>query len=263
MLHNQDQKMILMNTDEQNSLFAMDIEYGKIVEEWKVDDNITVDNIAPKSKFAQTTGEATLVGTSHNALFRIDPRLGSRGGNTMAESKQYTAKNKFSGVTTTASGKLAVASEKGDIRLFDTVGKIAKTALPAMGDPILGIDVTANGRYIVATCKSYLLVIDTLIGSGKYAGSFGYDRAFPADAKPQPKRLQLRPEHAAYMGNEVSFSPARFNQGEGQDENAIVTSTGRYVIAWDFAKVKKGKLDSYVIKKYVIRSVVRCQLSEY
>lgn len=42
----------------------------------------------------------------------------------------------------------------------------------------------------------------------------------------------------------------RFNQGEGQEENAIVTSTGQYVIAWDFAKVKKGKLDYYEIKKY-------------
>ena len=29
-----------------------------------------------------------------------------------------------------------------------------------------------------------------------------------------------------------------------------MTSTGQYVIAWDFAKVKKGKLDHYEIKKY-------------
>jgi hypothetical protein len=41
-----------------------------------------------------------------------------------------------------------------------------------------------------------------------------------------------------------------FNQGEGQEENAIVTSSGQYVIAWDFAKVKKGRLDHYEIKKY-------------
>lgn len=48
------------------------------------------------------------------------------------------------------------------------------------------------------------------------------------------------------------FSDRRssFNQGEGQEENAIVTSSGQYVIAWDFAKVKKGKLDQYEIKKY-------------
>lgn len=42
---------------------------------------------------------------------------------------------------------------------------------------------------------------------------------------------------------------SRFNTGEGQEENAIVTSTGQFVIAWDFAKVKKGHLDKYEIKK--------------
>jgi hypothetical protein len=42
----------------------------------------------------------------------------------------------------------------------------------------------------------------------------------------------------------------RFNVGERQEENAIVTSTGQYVVAWDFAKVKKGQMDKYEIKKY-------------
>lgn len=112
-------------------------------------------------------------------------------------------------MATTASGKLAVASEKGDIRLFDTIGKNAKTALPPLGDPIMGIDVTANGRYIVATTETYLLLIDTLIGEGKYQGQLGFDRSFPAAAKPQPKRLQLKPQHVAYMGNKISFTPAR------------------------------------------------------
>jgi len=93
-------------------------------------------------------------------------------------------------------------------------------------------------------------LIDTLIGEGKYQGSLGFDRSFPATAKPIPRRLQLRGEHVAYMNHDVSFSPARFNQGEGQEENAIVTSTGQFVVAWDFAKVKKGQLDKYEIKKY-------------
>ena len=39
--------------------------------------------------------------------------------------------------------------------------------------------------------------------------------------------------------------------GQDQEENAIVTSTGAYVVAWDFAKVKKGQLDKYEIKKCV------------
>ncbi|CAA7259820.1 unnamed protein product [Cyclocybe aegerita] len=248
MLHDQDTKMILQNPLDPNSLYSMDLERGKVVEEWKVHDDITVDHIAPDHKFAPTTREQTLVGSSHNALFRIDPRVS---GTKLVESqfKQYVSKNKFSGVTTTASGKLAVASEKGDIRLFDSIGKNAKTALPPLGDPILGIDVTASGRWIVATTQTYLLLIDTLIGEGRYQGQLGFDRSFPATSKPQPKRLQLKPQHVSYMGD-ISFTPARFNQVEGQEENAIVTSSGQFVIAWDFAKVKKGKLDQYEIKKY-------------
>lgn len=209
MLHDQDNKMIMMNPGDSNSLYAMDIERGKIVEEWKVHDDVPVNHIAPDNKFAQTTIEQTLVGASGNALFRIDPRVS---GNKMVDSqfKQYTSKNKFSGVTTTADGKLAVASEKGDIRLFDSIGKNAKTALPPLGDPILGIDVTASGRYIVATTKTYLLLVDTLIGEGKFAGALGFDRSFPATSKPIPKRLQLKAEHVAYMNHDVSFTPARY-----------------------------------------------------
>ncbi|KAG6837421.1 hypothetical protein H0H93_009515 [Arthromyces matolae] len=250
MLHDQDTKMVLMNPTDPHSLFSMDIERGKIVEEWKVHDDITVDHIAPDNKFAPTTREQTLVGVSHNSLFRIDPRMS---GTKMVDSqyKQYVSKNKFSGVTTTANGRLAVASEKGDIRLFDSIGKNAKTALPPLGDPIIGIDVTADGRYIVATTKTYLLLIDTLIGEGRYQGALGFDRSFPATAKPMPRRLQLRNEH---LPSHFMISPInirlRFNQGPGQEENAIVTSSGQFVIAWDFKKVKKGYLDKYEIKKY-------------
>ncbi|CDO75567.1 hypothetical protein BN946_scf184858.g7 [Trametes cinnabarina] len=249
MLHDQDTKMVLMNPAEPHALYNLDIERGKVVEEWKVHDDITVDAIAPDNKFAQMTPEQTLIGISHNALFRIDPRVS---GTKMVDSqfKQYVSRNKFSSVATTEAGKLAVASEKGDIRLFDSIGKNAKTALPPLGDPIIGVDVTADGRWIVATTKTYLLLIDTLIGEGRYTGQLGFDRSFPANAKPIPRRLQLRAEHVAYMDGTVSFTPARFNMGEGKEENAIVTSTGQYVVAWDFAKVKKGHLDKYEIKKY-------------
>jgi hypothetical protein len=208
MLHDKDTKMVLMNPGDPHSLYSLDIEMGKIVEEWKVHDDVPVAHIAPESKFAQTTHEQTLVGASGNAVFRIDPRVS---GNKMVDSqfKQYATKQKFSGVTTTASGRLAVGSEKGEIRLFDAIGKNAKTALPPLGDPITGIDVTADGRYIIATTKTYLLLIDTLIGEGRYAGSSGFDRSFPATSKPIPKRLQLRGEHIAYMGGDIAFTPAR------------------------------------------------------
>ncbi|WWC93835.1 hypothetical protein V866_000671 [Kwoniella sp. B9012] len=236
MLHNQDGDMLLLDPSNQNSVYRMDLEYGKVVDEWKVSESVEVNNIIPDSKYAQMNPQQTFIGHSHNGLFRIDPRVS---GNKLVESqfKQYATKNDFSAATTTESGKLAVASNKGDIRLFDQIGKNAKTALPALGDPIIGVDVSADGRWLVATCKTYLLLIDTLIGDGRYKGSLGFDRSFPADSKPIPRRLQLKPEHVAYMEDPVSFTPARFNTGVNEAEKTIVTSTGKYVIKQYDSKV--------------------------
>ncbi|GMK58006.1 hypothetical protein CspeluHIS016_0500380 [Cutaneotrichosporon spelunceum] len=254
MLHNQDTDMLMLDPLQKNSVYRMDLEYGKIVDEWKVSDDVEVHNIIPDSKYAQMNPQQTLIGHSRNGIFRIDPRVA---GNKLVESqfKQYVTKNDFSAAATTESGKLAVASNKGDIRLFDTIGKNAKTALPALGDPIIGVDVSADGRWVVATCKTYLLLIDTLIGDGRYKGSLGFDRSFPADSKPVPRRLQLKPEHVAYMEDPVSFTPARFNTGLNEAEKTIVTSTGKYIITWNFRRLKQGRTDDYQIKKYDSRVV--------
>lgn len=75
MLHEQDSSMVLMNPNDAHKLYKMDLEYGKVVEEWKVDDVLTVDDVVPDSKYAQLTAEKTLIGMNHNSIFRIDPRL--------------------------------------------------------------------------------------------------------------------------------------------------------------------------------------------
>lgn len=248
MLHDQDASMVLMDPANRHSLYRMDLEYGKVVDEWRVHDDVPVSNIVPTTKFAQMTAEKTLVGTSRNGVFRIDPRLP---GEKLVDSqfKLYAGKNDFSAATTDERGRLAVASNKGDLRLFDQIGKNAKTALPAIGDPIIGVDVSADGRWIVATCRTYLLLIDTLIPEGRFAGQLGFDRSFPANAKPLPRRLQLRPHHVAYMDSEVCFTPAHFNVGTDA-ETSIVTSTGNYVVSWQFEAVKKGNPHAYVLKRF-------------
>ncbi|KAG8836216.1 hypothetical protein FRC17_008952 [Serendipita sp. 399] len=250
MLHEQDRALVLMNPDNLHALYRMDLETGKVVDEWKLHDNIAINAMTPVEKLAQLTGEQTLLGTSHNAIFRVDPRVSESNKLVESDMKQYVTKNKFSSITTTERGHIAVGSEKGEVRLFDTLGKNAKTMLPALGDAIRGIDVTKDGRWLIATCKTYLLLVDTQIGTGKYAGSSGFTRSFPADAKPKPKKLQLRPEHVAFMGAKIDFSPAKFNTGLDAKETAIITSNGPFVIAWNFAKVKKGILDSYEVKRY-------------
>ncbi len=243
MLHEEDSSLLLMNPDDRHTVFKMDLDRGSIVEEWKVHPDAPVTDIIPDSKYAQMTQNKTVIGFNDNSLFRIDPRLS---GNKRVESemKQYVVKNKFSAGATTGKGELALASGKGEIRLFDKLDKRAKTLLPGFGDPIIGIDVTENGKLIVATCKNYLLLVDTEISKDV----LGFTKSMGSD-KPSPKRLQLKPEHVAYMGSSVSFTPARFSTGSSE-ERAIITSSGPYVITWNLRRVKQGKLYDYQIKRY-------------
>ena len=48
MLHTEDANMILQNEENPNSLYRMDLEYGKVVDEWKVHDDIPVKTFAPE-----------------------------------------------------------------------------------------------------------------------------------------------------------------------------------------------------------------------
>jgi len=77
----------------------------------------------------------------------------------------------------TYTGQLAIGSKDGKIRFFseNALGRDikdvsdrtprAKTTLPGFGDPIIGIDVTRAGDWVLATCKTYLLLIPTEVKS--------------------------------------------------------------------------------------------------
>lgn len=253
MLHAEDTNMVLQDAANPNSLYRMDLEYGKIVDEWKVHDDIPVETFAPGSKFSQMTGEQTFLGLSRNALYRIDPRLA---GSKLVESelKQYASKNDFSAAATTEKGYIAVASNKGDIRMFDRLGINAKTHIPALGEPIIGLDVSADGRWVLATCRTYLLLIDAMQKEGKNEGRLGFEKSFGKDSKPQPRRLGLTPSHVAQFQHEtgapLSFTTARFNTGEGISETSIITATGPFIVTWNMKKVLRGSKDPYSIKRY-------------
>ncbi|KAL6710433.1 Vacuolar import and degradation protein 27 [Coniothyrium glycines] len=253
MLHQQDRDMILQNLDNPHALYRMDLETGTVVDEWNVHDDIPVKVFAPESKFAQMSGEQTFLGLSGNALYRVDPRLN---GNKLVDDqlKQYATKNAFSAAATTEKGHIAVASEKGDIRLFDRLGINAKTLIPALGDPIIGMDVSADGRWVLATARTYLLLIDALQKGGKNDGKLGFEKSFAKDDKPQPRRLALTPAHVAQFQHEtkapISFTTAHFNTGEGEKETTIITATGPFIVTWSLKKILANRKDPYSIKRY-------------
>lgn len=245
MLHERDRAMILQDRDNPEKLYHMDIEYGKI-DEWDMDR--TVVNYAPVTKHAQTTDEKMLLGVAARNMFKIDPRLG---GNKVVpgEEKFYMKISPFSTVASTDQGYIAVGSTNGEIRLLDKLGKQAKTMLPSMGDSILGLTVSANGRWVLATFKTYLLLIEVSNEENN-----GFTKSWPKDSKPRPRRLQISPENTAYMfqatHEPIHFTQAHFNSGIGIEEQSIVTSTGPYVVTWSLAKILKNDPNPYLIKRY-------------
>jgi len=260
MLHQKDSSLLLLHPDIHTKVFKMDLDRGKVVEEWNLQDH-KLQELLPDEKYAQTTQTPTLLGLNNAGVFTIDSRTPEK----LVRSKcfQYTSGAKLKCGATTSAGHLAVGTAKGEIKLFNykrlqasdfsrhnathvqgVFNKLrATTNLPGFGDPIIGIDVTADGKWILGTCKSYLLVVPTQLEGGVT----GFEKQM-GQKKPMPRRLQLKNQHIKLVGGNVSFTPARFNLGES--ERSIVTSTGPFVITWNFRKVKQNALDQYQIKKY-------------
>lgn len=226
--HDKCSSLIYLDKNERDRLHKLDIERGEVVETWSMDR--TINDYFDSQKLSDS---GTLVGLSDYSVFRIDPRTREK----VVESKEYKTKNEFNCGMATGLGHVVVGSRKGDLRLYDKIDKRAKSLLPGFGDEIRHIDVTSNGKHIICTCKNYLMLTTV---PGDYKQSVGKE-------KPVPKRLHLKPEHLAYINEEVDFTPAKFSTDEA--ESSIVTSTGSYVVKWNLGDVLAGRLYSYQLTK--------------
>lgn len=58
--------------------------------------------------------------------------------------------------------------------------------------------------------------------------------------KPNPMKLSIKAtDIAKYKINNINFKIAKFNNfGSNGEETSIVTSTGKFLITWNFKKVK-------------------------
>lgn len=90
------------------------------------------------------------------------------------------------------------------------------------------------------------MVIPTECSNGKT----GFETRMGKE-KPMPKKLQISVKDIAkHRIQSLDFTPAKFNNFNlsNGEHTSIVTSTGKYLITWNFLKVKKGLLKSYQIK---------------
>lgn len=266
-LHDQDSSLLLVHPNQEDerfrgAIYRMDLNRGEVVDEWRPKESIVpVREFVPMTKYGQQRGEKTFAVLNSNSIFGMDPRVKGRD-MIIGDIAELSSRSKpdFRCGSTSDSGQLAVGNRKGEIRLYSGIPgvaklqgkganpKSAKTLLPGFGDPIKGIDVSADGLWVLATCSAYLLVIPTTLPDDE--GKTGFTVRM-GQKKPPPRRLQLRPEDVANVcvgGKTMDFSPARFNTG-CDGEVWLVTSTNEFLITWNFRRVKQGHLFDYTIKK--------------
>ena len=232
LLHEKDRKMILV--DGNNRAYEMDIERGKVVQEFQPvkDADFAVRSVGHLTKYAERTDEPLVLGVNKSSVFSLDSRAHGQ----VAKQYQYSSAIGMNSVVANGEGAVATGSEKGEIRLYNDLNKQAKTRLPGLGDAIIGLDTTEDGRWLLATTRYYLLLISTVIAND---AKDGWSKSMTNHASP-PIKLQLSPaDMAKHNITALSFTTAHFNTGEGHSvEEWIVTSAGQHLITWNFRLIK-------------------------
>lgn len=227
--------LIISDMNNKEIIHKIDLNTEKVAESWNTKDELKdFFTSAKDARGAPVNNE--FVGVSKNRLFKIDPRSSS-----LVEGKSYSTNTKFTSGDSTSSGYFALGSETGDIRMYDSLDKRAKTLLPELGDAVLGVFISPSGKYLVGTCKTYLMLVVT-----ESEGVSGFKKSL-GQKKPVPKKLIVRPEHLHYFGGNVNFTNASISTDK--DEKYVIVSTREWILVWDMEKVLKGHVFNYQIKK--------------
>ena len=236
-----------------HSVFQFDIEREAVVSRWQCardDVPLPMRDIVADNKGAQLEQGSTFMGLDDNRLCRWDMRAAGGSVQTLMSSPTlgYAAGHDFARGTgfrcmaTTGSGDVVVGAADGRVRLYsDATLRQAKTSFPGIGAPITHVDVTYDGKFVLATTDAYVMVISTSFRdakSGKVSTGF---RAKMGSAIAAPRLLRLLPHDVARTGG-APLTKARFTwvTTEGSAERWVSAACGSYSVVWNFRHVKQA-----------------------
>ncbi|KAL4335965.1 hypothetical protein GQ457_07G025540 [Hibiscus cannabinus] len=241
-------------------LHQLDIETGKIVTEWKFGKDgtdITMRDITNDSKGAQLDPSgATFLGLDDNRLCKWDMR--DRNGIVQnlaastpvlnwAQGHQFSRGTNFQCFATTGDGSIVVGSRDGKIRLYSINSmRQAKTAFPGLGSPITHVDVTFDGKWILGTTDTYLVLICTLFTDKDGKTKTGFSGRM-GNRIAAPRLLKLTPLDSHLAGVNNKFRNAQFSwvTENGKQERHLVATVGKFSVIWNFQQVKNGSHECY------------------
>ncbi|CAH8372849.1 unnamed protein product [Eruca vesicaria subsp. sativa] len=255
--------MMLMSPAQQgkpntSGVKQLDIESGKIVTEWKFEKDgteITMRDITNDTKGSQLDpSESTFLGLDDNRLCQWDMR-DKRGivQNIDSPVLEWTQGHQFSRGTnfqcfaSTGDGSIVVGSRDGKIRLYSkTSMRMAKTAFPGLGSPITHVDVSYDGKWILGTTDTYLVLICTLFTDKDGRTKTGFSGRM-GNKIPAPRLLKLTPLDSHLAGKDNKFHGAHFSwvTESGKQERHIVATVGKFSVIWDLERVKNSAHECY------------------
>ena len=240
-----------------DTLWEYDLNKESIVQEWKCGDNgAKLIDFTHSKKLGQLSPYCDIYGINKNKIFSMDGRVNRP--NKIVEDKIYGpgASKDFTCIGTPEFEAFATGSKDGNIRLYNDISKNAKTLIPCYGDPIISIDITKNGDYLLVTCEKYLMLINTRGEHNENAFTVSLRRA-----RRKPITLKMSPEDVVNRQlGEDNYTPAKFDINKSTNETIITSSLGPYIIVWNFEQVKKGIVNSYQLKnvnEYVIGNTTK------
>lgn len=245
-----------------HGLHQLDIDTGKVVANWQFQKDgtpITMRDITGESKSAQLdSSRSTFLGLDDNRLCRWDMR--DRQGLVQdlafsaespvlnwSEGHQFAQRTNFQCFATAGSGAIAVGSKDGKVRLYGTTSmRQAKTAFPGLGSPITHIDVTYDGKWIVATTNRFIMVLSTVFKDKDGRQKTGFEGRMGSNIA-APRILKLNPVDAYEAGEKATFQQAQFSwvTEEDRQERHIVTTVGQFSVVWNFRQVKQTDHQCY------------------
>jgi hypothetical protein len=128
-----------------------------------------------------------------------------------SQGHQFSRGTNFQCFASTGDGSIVVGSRDGKIRLYSkTSMRQAKTAFPGLGSPITHVDVTYDGKWVLGTTDTYLILICTLFTDkdGKTKTGFG---GRMGNKIPAPRLLKLTPLDSHLAGANNKFHGGHFS----------------------------------------------------
>ncbi|XP_048536427.1 protein CYPRO4-like [Triticum urartu] len=245
-----------------NGVHHVDIETGKVVAEWRFEKDgtdITMRDIANDSKSAQLEPSgSTFLGLDDNRLCRWDMR-DARGrvqtiGNSddspvlhWSQGHQFSRGTNFQCFASTGDGSIVVGSVDGKIRLYSRSSmRMAKTVFPGLGSPITHVDVTYDGKWILGTTDTYLVLICTIFKDKDGKEKTGFSGRMGSRIA-APRLLKLSPLDSILAGNDNKFHGGQFSwvTENGKQEKHLVATVGKFSLIWNFQKVKDSNHHCY------------------